>query len=150
MLPVKGFREWLHLEWWLYYTYLYCFERFLLACVVMNCHSSFSLSPFIVSQLVLNGTHGLKDIRRGGRGLLLISWNLENGFPCWSVFKKKYENKNTKVFHKKHDNKCLWKLQNFTYSKWRTYNYTVLLRIKSKDRDLSMILYSSFSSKYIE
>ena len=93
MLPVKGFREWLHLEWWLYYTYLYCFERFLLACVVMNCHSSFSLSPFIVSQLVLNGTHGFKDIRRGGRGILLISWNLENGFPCWSVFKKKYENK---------------------------------------------------------
>ena len=77
MSPVKGFREWLqyslirnfirnYLEWCFYYSYSYCFERFLLACVVMNCHSSSSLSPFFVSHLVLNSTHGFKDIRGEG------------------------------------------------------------------------------------
>ena len=101
MSPVKGFREWLqyslirnfirnYLEWCFYYSYSYCFERFLLACVVMNCHSSSSLSPFFVSHLVLNSTHGFKDIRGEG-----YCWYL--GISRTDFHVDLYFKKNTKI-----------------------------------------------------
>ena len=101
MSPVKGFREWLqyslirnfirnYLEWCFYYSYSYCFERFLLACVVMNCHSSSSLSPFFVSHLVLNSTHGFKDIRGEG-----YCWYL--GISRTDFHVDLYLKKNTKI-----------------------------------------------------
>ena len=79
-----------YLEWCFYYSYSYCFERFLLACVVMNCHSSSSLSPFFVSHLVLNSTHGFKDIRGEG-----YCWYL--GISRTDFHVDLYLKKNTKI-----------------------------------------------------